>query len=324
MRVAIFYPYNTFASWYTLGGYRSVLQRMGHDVVDCVLPGNQPQNISAVRKKLPTIEQLSECDVVLVAFAEYIRPWLTQVYGIERWKKIKAPVIFRYDESFDRADLRALMNWEELRRWADFHSFPAAQDAERFGGRWQTYGVDLEMFNTGACHGAVGSVGQFDLAFIGSLYQKRAQYAQRMVPHLGDIEFRHAPVIVQDLSGVRDIEQTNLLAYNYQRMKIFFCLPPLSQLLVMKLFEVMACGTFVMYPRLFGEAEKNLGVFNDREHLVYYDEGDFVGNAAQIRCWLADEEGRRSIAEAGCREIHAHHSLEQMFEKIFEPIGVRA
>jgi hypothetical protein len=316
LKVAIFYPHNFIASWYALGGYVSALKRMGHSVLDCQVPGNVVQNVKEVKATLPTADELKVCDVIIVAYAEYLRPWLEEVYGYEQWKRIKTPKILRFDESFDRKDLPHLMNFQQLKKWGSFYSFPAAQDAEKYGGQWLPYGADLEMFHP-IPDSLLVDVKKYKVGFLGTVYQSRMQYAQGLIPHLNGLPFNHTQIIASDLSGVRGDVSTQLLAENYAQLKVFFCLPPMSNLVVMKAFEVMACGTFLMYPRLKGESAINLSLFEDGKHLVYYEVGNYKQNAEQIRYYLEHEGEREKIAFCGRQKVWSEHNIEKMFNSMF-------
>jgi len=136
MKIALFYPRNTMSSYYTLGGYRLALERMGHEVLDVWLPPEHRVRravVDEVKARLPRIEELNQCDCILVTFLEHICGWLEVVYGREAWQKIKTPKIGRFDESFDRADYQLSAMWPQLERWADYFSFPAASP-------WQPWG----------------------------------------------------------------------------------------------------------------------------------------------------------------------------------------
>lgn len=268
---------------------------------------------------MPSFEELNSCDCILATYMEYIQPWLAAVYGYSRWKKLKVPVIARFDESFDRADLNLPGRWEDLKAWANYYSFPAAQDAEKLGGQWLPYGADTTVFNP------TNRIKIYDIAFIGSLYPVRRNYLEKLSPHVGnDINFNCGQVVVQDLSGIRPYESTELLAENYRQIKVFFCLPPMSQLMVEKVVDVMASGTLVMFPKLLGAAAKNLEIFKDKEHIVYYEMGYLVDNAKQIRYWLENDEERQKVTDAGCDLVHKSYTLEQMLNGLLSPVSKEA
>ena len=320
MKLAIFFPRNTFAGWASLGGYTQTLRRMGHDVTECVLSGNQPHDIVPMRAKLPTIAQLAACDAVISFYHEYTQPWLAALYGLEAWAPLVEKTIARFDESMDRADLNLPGRLPELLAWVKHWSFPAAQDAKKYGGQWQPFGADTTMFKP------LGSVGlteqkKYGAAFVGQLYGPRLEYAQRMAQQPDQITLQCGQVGVQELNGMREPQSTHLLAKTYRQIKVFFCLPPLSRLVVGKVCEVMACGTFVMYPRLPGEAAENLSVFEDGTHIIYYEHGYIRENVKQIKRWLEHDEERESIAQAGCRKVREELSLERMLDQLLTPVA---
>jgi hypothetical protein len=317
MRIALFYPKNFYASWYALGGYREALSRMGHDVLDCPFPGNQIQQIEPLRKVMPSVDGLLSCDCVLSMYHEYSQPWLEALYGLEAWQRVmeNVPVTARFDETMDRADLKLPHRLPELMKWAHFYSFPGAQDAEKHRGQWLPYGADTTMFKFGFVDGKYAAK-KYDVGFIGSLYPLRAEYLQRLAEHMDGLTFNVGQVFVQGLGGMRERESTELLAEEYRAIKVFFCLPPMSRLLVCKVFEVMACGTFVMYPKSPWHARANMGLFKDKEEIVYYDAGYISQNAREIKRWVEDDEGRERIAKAGCSKVHAEYTLDGMLEKL--------
>lgn len=311
MKVALFYPVNVIASWYSLGGYAKCLKSMGHEVVDVPLPGNcyhESQRKLSEVASFPDIATLNSCDIVLLTYLEHINGWMELLYG-SRWSEVKVPVIARFDESFDRVDLQLPDRWTTLAKWATRYSFPGAQDAKQFKGQWLVYGADQTMFNL-----PFGFEKKLDLGFVGSLYQKRRDYVSLLLRCIPDIPFYHGTVLVQDLLGVRYEESTKLLAENYGMLKIFFCLPPMSNLLVCKVFEAMSCRTMVMFPRLRGDAAENLTAFEDSKEIVYYDD---VKDAEQkIRFYLKHDWDRNEIATKGRIRVSGEYSLTKMFEHL--------
>ena len=77
---------------------------------------------------------------------KYTQPWLAKLYGAENWKLVKTPVIARFDESFDRNDIGLPARWDELKEWATHFSFPAHQDAKRYGGQFLPFAADTTIF----------------------------------------------------------------------------------------------------------------------------------------------------------------------------------
>jgi hypothetical protein len=322
MKIALFTPHNFLASHYALFSYRETLELMGHQVLDCQFPGNAIQGVPEVKKRMPSIETLCEQDVILSTFHEYVQPWLRTIYSADEWTRLrkKVPVIARFDESMDRKDLGLPDRIPELKAWADFYSFPAAQDAEKYGGQWLTFGADTTIFKPetlGESGPIIETRKKYDLGFIGSLYQDRRKYLEQLAPHIkNEVIFNCGNAFVQDIGGIRERESTSLLAENYRQIKIFFCLPPISRLIVSKTIDVMACGTFVMYPRLFGEAEKNLSLFEHKKEIIYYDVGYFADNGKQIEYYLEHEQEREKIARAGSELVRSELTFDQMLNEL--------
>lgn len=316
MKIALFLVRNMRACHYSLFGYRETLTRMGHEVLECPFPGNQVSDVEAVRRHMPSIEDLNRCDLVFVTYMEYTQPWLQEIYGLDAWKKISVPIIARYDESMDRGDLYLPGRMPVLQVWATHHSFPAAQDAKRFGGQWVPFGADTTIFKP-----RPEEQKKFPLGFIGSLYPQRRNYLNSLVQFISQrVEFRIGPVQAVDLSGFLERESTELLARNYSQIDIFFCLPPLSRLIVEKVFDIIASGTFVMYPRLFGAAVDNNFLFDDKKHLAYYELGNFFENAKQVIHYLEHKAERDQIAKEGCKFVHANYTLDRMLQRILSMV----
>lgn len=358
MKIALFYIKNLLACHYALFGYRETLERMGHEVIECAFPQNAVQNWDQVAA--PTIEQLMECDVIFSTYHEYVQPWLEKKYTLYWWQQLmkKVPVLARFDESMDRGDLGLPQRVPMLLRWATHYSFPAAQDAEKYGGEWLPYGADTTIFNphgyshkfekhiggdrcifcnqvlgfndNGLCERIIGgSVAdpltryakalnekKYDVAFIGTLYPKRHEYLMKLIQHIGgNTSFYTGNVVVQDLSGIAERETTERLAMNYRQIKIFFCLPPMSRLLVEKIFDIMACDTMVMYPR-FPDADfqKNLTIFENEKHIVYYEYGFYANNGKQVKFYKEHPEEAQRIAQAGGELVRSKYTLEQMLQ----------
>ena len=318
MKIALFYPMNVMASWYALGGYSAALERLGHTVLDCPFPGNQVAGVELLRQVMPSMDDLAGCDVVLSMFHEYTQPWLAALYGEEAWLALmeKVPVVGRFDESMDRADLNLPHRVPDLLRWCTLSSFPAKQDAIRWAGQWLPFGADVEMFKPVDEEGAA-SPKMYELAFVGSLYPMRLKYGQALQRELPQGLFlRTGQVIVSDLGGPLKLASTSLLAENYRRVKVFFCLPPMSRLLVCKVFEVLACGSFLMYPELPGDAAGNMSCFEDGKHLVYYKGGHVKKNVKQILQYLEHEDEREAIAARGCQLVREKYTLDSMLQQL--------
>jgi spore maturation protein CgeB len=83
-------------------------------------------------------------------------------------------------------------------------------------------------------------------------------------------------------------------------------------------FEVPACGGLLMT----GGAEDFDSYLIPGREAVRFESIDDL--AEKIRHYLSHEEERRSIAEAGCRRVHAEHTYVHRFSRIFRELGLAA
>src|SRR4051812_47730357 len=102
MKIALFFPFNPLAGSYSTGGMEQCLQRMGHEVLAVVFPGNcyvkDSRKIEEV-KYIPSIEELNSCDAIILNYAEHIIGWLETIFELDAWKNyVHVPVIARFDE----------------------------------------------------------------------------------------------------------------------------------------------------------------------------------------------------------------------------------
>jgi hypothetical protein len=314
MKIANFYIRNVLAGWYAVGGYEQAFERLGHEYFPCALPGNMVQQPEYFRDFLPTLDFLLTMDVVLIQSAEYTFRWLAAVYGQEQWDKLRAkvPVVARFDESTDRGEVGMPNVLTEIWPWADRFCFHGKQDAAKYNGTFTPVGTDPSIYTYG------DDEKLYDVVFIGSMYPTRQKYLETLAKYGSDINFHVGQVSVNDLSGMKEPESTHLLAQNYRQTRIFFCLPPLSNILVSKLFDVMSCGTFVMYPKLPGEAAVNMEVFQDKVHLAYYEPGYMIENLNQIRYYLENDKEREQIARDGRNLVRKNYTIDHLLGQMLQ------
>ena len=245
------------------------------------------------------------------------------------------------------------IDFDTIKTVADHWFFPGIQDAEMHDqepfakGRsyWLPLGVDTEIFkprsrmimtpskgtiNTDHVTGVltprfVDNIHEFDIAFVGLLYPKRQVFMQAVARH------DHPPIriggcSIQDIRGFDERGTAERLAENYRAIKVFFNMPALSGMLVSKVYEVMACGTFLLTPELpkdFGVSQ-NMKLFQHGIHLVYYSPSNTPYIAQLLRESISEEyaEKRQAIAERGCHEVHEKHSLKMRMEQMLAMAGI--
>jgi len=345
MKVAVFHPRSQYASWNMSGGIVEVLGRMGHQATGFHLPAVKelPRYMfEKLQNRLPTAEGLKKFDLILLSGLEHIVHILDLLYGLYEWKHtVTVPKAAWYHESFTRPDV--MIDFHPLRPWADDHFFPACQDAEMFDqeafeaqghSHWLPLGVDTEVFRPCVENGCelpsphghwFENLKTYDCAFIGLLYGPRQQYVQKLSAHLKDVELHYGQVGVYDISGVLEKRTAELLADNYRKIKVFLNLPSLSKLLVSKVYEVMACGTFLLTPALEGTEpqRRNMNLFQSGEHCIFYRATNLPYINQLLRDYSSAEKDdeREKIARAGCELVQREHSLEKRLALMMEKVG---
>jgi hypothetical protein len=277
------------SAWCCAEGIVSVLREMGYNVVD----GGNPR-----LSQIP-IAHLRNADLIVLGAPEWFAGELQKHYGFA-WPTLKARKAAWYAESFHRDDRD--FDFSTVRSLADRHYFPAIQDAEEFGGEWLPFGADTSIF------WPKSSAVLYDAAFLGTMYRKRAEYLARIGYSLARIQSVSSPDVRKSFE---------LLADAYCSTRIFVNLPAYSRLLVTKVVEVMACGTFLLTPRLdHPSAYRNMAPFQDCKHLVYYDPHDPEEIARLVYYYLENSSEREAIAAAGRDEVIKNHSMRTPLRKM--------
>jgi len=294
LRVAVFHPGSSVRSPYSFSeGLVEVLQQLGHEVHSFTSLG-------------VSIEQLRSMDLILLSSLEWYAAKIHAAYG-EAWQTITAAKVGWYVESFQRDDQN--FDFGICRKIADHHYFPAIQDAKAFGGSWLPFGADTTIFKP------FPTPKLYDAAFLGSLYAKRADYVRRINANI---------VHIQSVDDPDKRRSAELLAYACSTPKIFVNLPSLSRLMVTKVTEVIACGTFLLTPKIdHPSALQNMELFVDRRHLVYYDPERPEEIGPLIAHYLAHEDERNAIAATGLAEVQARHTFLQRVQRILSDFELR-
>jgi glycosyltransferase involved in cell wall biosynthesis len=327
LRIARFNTGTILSSWTNLA-MAGTLRTLGHQVLEGVIPTNDhgavmhqlgPHHYRRVLATMPTLEQLQDCDVILVSGPDYVSAWLHGLYGKQEWCQLKARKVAFYLESSEREDFQS--RYALFSDWYDVHFFPDPEDAERFGGHHILACVDTEMFRPCALHPHSECLPEcqvlrlrdkkYDAAFVGSLYPKRVQYLARLLPLIPDVDFRAGGVSVRDLGGECQREWAELMVANLRQIRVHAGLPSNNAtMMTMRPFETMACGTFLLTCR----TSDNL--FRDGEHCCMYDDAKPEELAELIRYYLAHEDERETIAAAGLAEVRRNYSLSQRMQEV--------
>jgi hypothetical protein len=329
MKIAYFHTGTILSSW-SLFSMGETLRSMGHEVMEGTIPTNSHgavvnqvgrQDYERIRAKMPTLEGLESCDVILVAGPEYVAVWLNTLYGKDNWCKLRARRVALYLESTQRED--AQFRYDIFADWYNQHYFPDLDDVARFGGKYSKSSVDLDMFKPCVLEGQPGHLcgpqcderrmaeKKYPAAFVGSLYPKRMQFLNELLPLMPEVEFHANGIAVRDLSGECHREWAELLAKNIRQIKVHVALPSNNaKMMVARPLETMACGTFLLTYR----TEDN--PFIDGVHCRIYDPAKPRELAEMIRHYVAHDEERETIARAGCEEVRRNYSIRDRLTEI--------
>jgi hypothetical protein len=84
-----------------------------------------------------------------------------------------------------------------------------------------------------------------------------------------------------------------------------------------RVYETLGRGGFLIHPRIPGMEQQ----FTDREHLVFYDFGDFDQLQKLIGYYLEHDDEREQIRQAGHEYVKAHHTYRDRWQTILEVLG---
>lgn len=307
MKLACFYPGSLYCAWSLGTGLVDTLQHMGHDVLPIPIEGveNSTRGDRAaalpVRNLYPSAAELKRFGGILLSGPEHMRPELLTLYP--DWERIDVPKVSWLHETVEREDYGRLPI-EAIKGLAHSTFTPAFQD-QKFGMEWLPFGVDTHVFKPD------WSIRKdFEAAFIGLMYPKRTQFMQALRPCLGEIEILYCNIQVTDLGGLRIRDTAALYADNLRRIKVFVNLPTLCQLAVTKVYEVLACGTFLITPAI-GEHQN---FENLQAHFYLPNRPDRLADS--IRFCLEREEERNEEARLCCEQVHRLHRLELRCETL--------
>src|SRR5882762_8033107 len=337
------------AGWSAGDGLANALQKAGHQVLR-IPRGRQDC-------PLLTVQALNVADAIIVSgpehiFRTHVKGGQPNGYNltedeltIYEWKhEVKPPKIFMYHESNHRED--QTFGFEDYLTLGDSHFFPAIQDADTFDqehfakGRsfYLPFGVDTDVFRPLACPSCKGGVTKLacklclgsgaqrspkdiDVGFVGLLYDKRQRFLANLSQHMKqgrDPWVVVGNVQVLDMDGPSWTDQALRLAMNYRRVKVFLNMPAYSELLVSKVPEVMACGSFILTPMLTGAGEANCAIFEHAKDLAYYHHTNLPFLVQTMREFAERDDMRERIASAGMAKVHEKYSLKVQIPEILE------
>lgn len=284
------------SAWGCAEGISLTLGRLGHRVLDCGRPSYRRFSVA----------QLNDSNLILLSAPEWY--WEEfQLYVVSRGLSRRIPIAAWHAESAHRDDRD--FDFHTIRSNVSKAFYPAVQDAQALKGVWLPFGVDHRIFHpcsTPKVH---------ECAFLGTIYPKRQAYLDRI----------NYPIAI--LPPI-DLESTSAsfsaLADTYRSIRLFVNLPTLSRLLVTKVSEVLACGTFLLTPRIdHPTAAQNETQFRHGEELIYYNPDNPEDLSNTIRWLLHNDSEMERIARNGARKVASSFTLEtQLKTLITSTLGI--
>jgi glycosyltransferase involved in cell wall biosynthesis len=256
---------------------------------------------------MPSLEELEALDGIILSGLEHIWPYLSAAYSMDEWRAIKTPKAAWMHETFDRPDVRP---FAPLRPWADTHFFPSTDDARNIGGIFLPFAADTDVFKP-----EEAPPREIPVGFVGVLYPKRAEYLNRLYPFLQSkgITLDVRSVVVRRGGEINHEETVKRYVHRLNRTTIFLNLPAMSSLYVTKVFEAMACGTFVMTPHI----PNHRGLIRSSAFREYLPE-QFEDIAYALKETLDCLEYRDMVGMRAVEEIKRNHRLDQRCEEILK------
>jgi Glycosyl transferases group 1 len=298
VKIVCMYGDNPLASWMLSRGLPAVLRRMGHEVIEIPTLGTAQVKRSDIERINKPITP--DVDLVIVSGPEYLMSWIKTFYP--QWKSLKCAKVCWYHESEERDD--RIADFSAIAPWFDFNFMPNPRDAAKHNAVHLPIGVDTEMFS------ADGRPRKLDVAFIGTLYDKRKAFLSAMMPKLAAVKVHVGNALVQDLEGINLVKSVRLLADEYRRIRILLNLPTLSNVLVSKVLEATACGCLVLTPE---PRHADIGAGYEPNPAMLAD---------KIRWYLERPEKCDRDAETYRQRVLKEHRMELRLEKIFATCGL--
>jgi hypothetical protein len=294
MKLAVFFPASLFSAWACSYGLVECLKRMGHEVTAGPI---DPQS-----KDGGALIQSDSFDGIIISGPEHLANKL--VFSPGR----RGRSVAWLHETVEREDYGKL-DVDTIKRSADVIFCPAIQD-EKYGFRYLPFGVDTEIFHShgdslgcARCDNNTAPVRKsVDAAFIGLLYPKRQAFLKELKSH--GVNLVTGNVQVLELGGVNPRKTAELYAENIRKIKVFVNLPTLSQLAVTKIYEVLACGTPILTPKL---NVKHLENFGDLPVAFYEPTAKSLAHQLAITSRYYE---RGSSAQWFAQKMHENHRLE--------------
>ncbi|MBA2372261.1 MAG: glycosyltransferase family 1 protein [Chloroflexi bacterium] len=157
-----------------------------------------------------------------------------------------------------------------------------------------------------------------DVTFVGQPYGNRRATVRRLCTAGFDVHswgygWKSGRLEHAEMVQVFGSSRINLNLSNAWRERLWRRRPAVGQIKA-RIFEIAGSGGFVLTERAphladYFELEHELSTFSDEDELV-----------EKVAYWLANEEERRSVADAGYRRVMSEHTYDHRFMEIFRAL----
>lgn len=298
MRLAVFFPHSHCAAWCLTEGLCETLERMGHEVS----PNKIILNSHQIDREFYPVS-LDDMDAVIISGPEWIGRHFKALYP----KKVKPLKLAWLHESVEREDYGKL-DVEVIKGLADIVFCPAEQD-KKFGFEYLPFGVDMAMFKPSDYTFDLNTR-SYPLIFIGNIYEKRKKFLDEFLPELAKqgVEIKIGNCLVQDLDGVNIRKSVQLYADTLRNTRVFLNLPALSNLIITKIYEVVACGAILLNP--------------DNSFYYAFSYSSPKEAAHQAAALLSKGSELSRYSSLGVEEMWTKHRLELRLQKMLTKVQI--
>jgi spore maturation protein CgeB len=186
---------------------------------------------------------------------------------------------------------------------------------------WVPFGCDPNYHKPVSLSQAEQKQYGHDLVFIGSYYPNRGKLLEsvadfdigvwgpywQQLPENSPLKKKAVNIKMNYDQWVRIYNASKInIVVHYQNDKV-----PCHQASP-KLFEAMACGSFVLCDR----QKDAVNLFKDRQDLVFFDDANDLRE--KVNYYLKHEQERRRIAQRGYQEAIAKHTYQDRFKRMLE------
>ncbi len=161
--------------------------------------------------------------------------------------------------------------------------------------------------------------GNISAYFSQETYQDRRQFIE-LLKQCGNVDLFEFQYHSSDPKEFATQDGVESYADRLNAYRIQLNLPSISATFTNRPFEVMACGAVLVQNTILGEASNQL--FQDGQHLVYYDSNNPEDLINKINHLVANPDVAYQIAQQGYQLCYQKHTIANRIQSILEFLGI--